>query len=235
MWLYGPYEPASVTTSAQPDFTLGWIEGAMRLFPGWDIRLGHTYRVAAGFWPAIVFPAITFALLYSWPFIDKRLTGDRAEHNVIDRPRDRPGRSAFGLGVLTFFGLLLVAGSQDILASQLNVTIQPVTWSLRIAVITLPFIVGLVSLKLLRDLNRSHEQPEMTDEPDAPNEVEARDAPSPVGPAPELLPAHAAPPVVHPPARRQRTVPAVIPIVCSLGVGLYAVGRLFRHRRHVHD
>ena len=137
VWLYGPYEPASVTTYAQPDFTLGWIEGAMRLFPGWDIRIGHSYRIAAGFWPAIVFPAITFALLYSWPFIDKRLTGDRAEHNVIDRPRDRPGRSAFGFGVLTFFGLLLVAGSQDILASQLNVTIQPVTWSLRIAVITL--------------------------------------------------------------------------------------------------
>ena len=37
VWLYGPYEPASVTTYAQPDFTLGWIEGAMRLFPGWDI------------------------------------------------------------------------------------------------------------------------------------------------------------------------------------------------------
>ena len=197
VWLYGPYEPASVTTYAQPDFTLGWIEGAMRLFPGWDIRIGDTYRIAAGFWPAVVFPAITFALLYSWPFIDKRLTGDGAEHNVIDRPRDRPGRAAFGFGVLTFFGLLLVAGSQDILASQLNVTIQPVTWTLRIAVLTLPFVVGLVSFKLLRDLRDSHEQPEMTDEPDAPNEVDARDAPSPVGPAPELLPAHAAPPSRH--------------------------------------
>ena len=73
----------------------------------------------------------------------------------------------------------------------------------------------------------------MTDEPDAPNEVDARDAPSPVGPAPELLPGHVAPPVVHPPARRQRTMPAFLSIVCSVGVGLYAVRRHVRHRRHV--
>ncbi len=187
IWLYGPYRPASVTTYAQPDFVLGWVEGAMRLFPGWDIVFASRYRIAAGFWPAVCFPAVTFMILYAWPFIDRRLTHDRAEHQVLEMPRDRPLKTAFGLGVIVFYGILLVAGSQDIFASELNTTIMPVTWSLRICVIVVPFLVGLVSWKLLRDLQRSHEQPEMGDPPEAPNEVPSSMAPSPVGPAPELL------------------------------------------------
>jgi ubiquinol-cytochrome c reductase cytochrome b subunit len=189
IWRYGPYQPGTVSTYAQPDFALGWVEGAMRLFPGWELVIAHRYRVPAGFWPAVFFPTIVFLLLYAWPFLDRKLTGDREEHNVIDRPRDRPGRSAFGLGALTFFAVLLVAGAQDILAEQLQVGIRPVTWSLRIAVVVLPFVVGAVSFKLLRDLHRSHEQPEDTDAIEAPNEVDAALAPSPVGPAPELIPA----------------------------------------------
>ncbi len=89
--------------------------------------------------------------------------------------------------MLTFYGLLLLAGSQDILAAQMNVTIQPVTWALRISLVTLPFIVAAVSFKLFRDLRDSPDQPEMLEEPVAPNEVEATAAPSPVGAAPELL------------------------------------------------
>jgi ubiquinol-cytochrome c reductase cytochrome b subunit len=171
IWLYGPYSPANVTTYAQPDYALGWVEGAMRLFPGWEFTIAGTYRVPAAFWPAVVFPSITFVVLYMWPFLDKVFTGDRAEHHVIDRPRDRPGRSAFGFAVLAFYGILLLAGSQDILASQMNVSMEPVTWMLRIAVIVVPVVVGLVALKFLRDLNRSHEQPEETEPPEEPNEV----------------------------------------------------------------
>jgi hypothetical protein len=142
----------------------------------------------------VLFPSVTFILLYAWPWLDKRFTKDRAAHNVLDRPRDRPGRSAFGLGVLTFYAILLLAGSQDILASELNVTMTPVTWMLRIGVIVVPIIVGIVSFKLLRDLHQSFEQPEEVDEPEAPNEVAPELAPSPVGPARSLLPEYLKPP-----------------------------------------
>ena len=33
IWLYGPFHPAAVTTAAQPDWYVGWLEGALRLFP----------------------------------------------------------------------------------------------------------------------------------------------------------------------------------------------------------
>jgi hypothetical protein len=242
VWLYGPFRNASVTTYAQPDFALGWVEGAMRLFPGWEITFAHRYRIAAGFWPAVFFPAMTFLVLYAWPFIDKRLTRDRAEHHVIERPRDRPLRSAFGLGVLTFYAILLLAGSQDIIASQMNTTIEPIVWTLRIAVIVVPVIVGAVSWHLMRDLERSHEQPEMADAPTAPNEVPAEYAPSPVGAAPELLAltdgavsepsldGHAATDATARPVRRRRLAAALetlLAVVVSFVVEFFS----FRDRR----
>jgi ubiquinol-cytochrome c reductase cytochrome b subunit len=234
IWLYGPFHPASTTTYAQPDFTLGWVEGAIRLFPGWEATIGHSYRVPAAFWPSVFFPAATFLVLYAWPFIDKRLTRDRAEHNVLEWPRERPLRSAFGLAVLMFYSILLLAGSQDIIASQLNTTIKPVTWTLRICVVVVPPLFGAICWKLLRDLKRSHEQPEM-EAPEAPNEVPARLAPSPVGPAPELLPVGtngAHPDREESPPRRFEKVAAAFGGALTLGVSLVVE---FLSRRHRHQ
>ena len=42
VWLYDPYEPTAVTSPAQPDRHLGWLEGALRLYPPWEGRVfGH--------------------------------------------------------------------------------------------------------------------------------------------------------------------------------------------------
>src|SRR5438309_2344653 len=35
VWLYGPFNASTVTSPAQPDWYLGWIEGALRIFPPW--------------------------------------------------------------------------------------------------------------------------------------------------------------------------------------------------------
>ena len=43
MWQWGPFEPYAVTTGAQPDWYVGWLEGALRLFPPWEFTVfGHT-------------------------------------------------------------------------------------------------------------------------------------------------------------------------------------------------
>src|SRR5699024_4399371 len=95
IWIYGPYDPAQVTTAAQPDWYMGWLEGALRLMPPWEIRAwGHT--VPNLFFPAVLLPGLTFGLLYAYPFIEARLTNDHASHQLLDRPRDRPMRSAIG-------------------------------------------------------------------------------------------------------------------------------------------
>jgi ubiquinol-cytochrome c reductase cytochrome b subunit len=156
VWLYGPFDPAAVSTAAQPDWYMGWLEGALRLGGPWRVHVfGHT--ISEVFWPGVVLPGVTFLLLYAWPFIEARVTHDRDTHHLLDRPRDRPLRTAIGAAVLTFYIVLFVAGSQDVIAQKLNASIETVLWTLRILAIVLPLAVGLISWKIARDLRAEGE------------------------------------------------------------------------------
>jgi ubiquinol-cytochrome c reductase cytochrome b subunit len=151
VWLYGPFRPSVVTTAAQPDWYLGWLEGALRIFPAWEPTI-FGYTIANPFLPGVILPGITFTLLYLWPFLEAWVTKDRDEHNLLDRPRERPVRTAIGAAVLTFYGVLTLAGGQDVISQKLNLTISTVTWSLRILAIALPLGVALLTYRLCRDL-----------------------------------------------------------------------------------
>ena len=151
IWLYGPFEPSAVTTASQPDWYMGWVEGAMRLFPAWRLHI-FGYTVSELFWPGVVLPGVTFGLLYAWPFLEARVTGDRGDHHVLDRPRHRPVRTAIGIGTLTFYVVLFVAGAQDIVAQKLGVGVPTVMWTLRVMLLVLPPLAALVAIKLCHDL-----------------------------------------------------------------------------------
>jgi ubiquinol-cytochrome c reductase cytochrome b subunit len=141
VWLYGPFVPQAVSSPAQPDWYLGWLEGALRLFPNWEIRaFGHT--VANPFFPTVLLPGVTFLLLYLWPFLEQRFTGDRLHHDLLDRPRDRPIRTGLGAAALTFYGVLFFAASNDVIAKLFQVPVTGVTWMFRILVIVLPPLIG---------------------------------------------------------------------------------------------
>src|SRR5581483_1859480 len=133
------------------DWYMGWLEGALRLFPGWRLHI-FGYPLSELFWPGVFLPGLTFGLLYMWPFSGARVTGDRAEHHLLDRPRDRAVPTPIGVGVLTFYVVLTVAGAQDIIAQKLGVSIPPVTWTLRVLVIALPLALALLARKLCLDL-----------------------------------------------------------------------------------
>ena len=151
VWLYGPYHPAAVTTDAQPDYYVGWLEGALRLAPPWLVHIGG-YTIPEVFWPGVLLPGVVFGLLYLWPFLEQRVTKDRATHHLLDRPRDRPVRTAIGVGALTFFIVLTLAGGQDVLAQEMHASITSVTLALRILLIALPVVTGLITWKWCHDL-----------------------------------------------------------------------------------
>jgi ubiquinol-cytochrome c reductase cytochrome b subunit len=154
VWLYGPYDPAQVTSPAQPDWYLGWTEGALRLFPPWGID-GPRHEVPAPFFPGVLLPGITFLLLYAWPFLEAWVTKDHLSHNLLDRPRDRPLRTALGTTTLTFYIVLLAAGSNDLIAKWLLVDVRDVTMTFRWLLLALPVVVGVLTYLLLRALVRS--------------------------------------------------------------------------------
>ena len=60
IWLWGPYHVASGTNGAQPDWYLGWLIGALRLVPGFDLTIGHYTLVPNPFWGGALFPLVVF-------------------------------------------------------------------------------------------------------------------------------------------------------------------------------
>ena len=154
VWIYGPYDPATVASPAQPDWYLGWLEGALRLFPPWELRIfGHV--IANPFYPTVFLPGLTFLVLYAWPWIERRITGDRDEHHLLDRPRDNPMRTAVGVTALTFYAILFLAGSNDIVADLFAFPVAGVTWVMRIAVLVLPPLAGFVTYRFMWGLKRT--------------------------------------------------------------------------------
>ena len=117
----------------------------------WRVHLWN-HTIPELFWPGAVLPGLTFALLYAWPFIEARVTHDRADHQLLDRPRDRPGRTAIGTGVLTFYIVLFAAGSQDIFAQHLDAPIAGVDRTFRILLFIAPVVVALITWKWCHDL-----------------------------------------------------------------------------------
>jgi ubiquinol-cytochrome c reductase cytochrome b subunit len=156
VWLYGPFKPAAVTTAAQPDWYMGWLEGALRIAPPWrPTILG--FSISELFWPAIVLPGLTFGALFAWPFLEAKVTGDRSEHHLLDRPRDRPFRTAVGTGALAFYAALFIAGSQDLIAQWSSLPIPTVTATMRVLLIVAPFLVAVTTWRLCFELRRSDE------------------------------------------------------------------------------
>jgi ubiquinol-cytochrome c reductase cytochrome b subunit len=154
VWLYGPFRPEQVPSPAQPDWYLGWLEGALRLFPPWEIR-AFGFEIPNPFYPALLLPGITFGLLYAWPFIEAIFTADREPHHLLDRARDHPVRTAIGITGLTFYLVLFAAASNDLLSKWLKIPVENITNAYRILVFVLPPIAGVIAYRLADTLRRT--------------------------------------------------------------------------------
>jgi ubiquinol-cytochrome c reductase cytochrome b subunit len=151
IWLYGPYVPFHVSYAVQPDWYMGWLDGALRVMPNWELHLpGH--MIPNVFFPAVLLPGITFNLIYAWPILEAKITGDTAEHHLLDRPRDRPIRTAIGAATLAFYFVLFGASATDVLANYLSVSLNTVLLDFRILCIAVPIITFPVAYKICKEL-----------------------------------------------------------------------------------
>ncbi|MFG1664486.1 cytochrome bc complex cytochrome b subunit [Streptomyces sp. Y7] len=158
VWSYGPYRADQVSTGAQPDWYLGFAEGLVRIMPGWEITLwGHTL-VLGVLIPVVVFPLL-LVFIGVYPFLEARVTGDQREHHLLDRPRNRPVRTGIGAAWISLYLVLLAGGGNDIVATRLHLSINTVTWAVRVAVFAVPAVVFVVTRRIclglqLRDRER---------------------------------------------------------------------------------
>ena len=154
VWSYGAYDPSYVSAGAQPDWYMLFLEGSLRLMPAWEFVLfGFTFPMAIII-PGVVIPGILFTALAVWPFIEAYATGDKREHHILDRPRNVPVRTAIGMIIIVEFFILVIAGSNDIVATHFEMSLNGITWALRIAFLIAPVITFMLTKRICLSLQR---------------------------------------------------------------------------------
>jgi ubiquinol-cytochrome c reductase cytochrome b subunit len=151
IWIFGPFDPSEVSVASQPDWYMGWLEGALRLMPAWEVR-AFGFEIASPFWPGVLLPGLTFGILYAWPFLEARVTADYAVHHLADRPRQRPVRTALGVATLAFYIVCFLAGGQDVLAATFGLSVNVLLWTFRIALLVAPLVAGWTTYQLCIEL-----------------------------------------------------------------------------------
>ena len=157
IWLWGPYDTALGTNGAQPDWYLGWLIGGLRLVPGFDVVIGGRTVIPNPFWGGVLFPLVVVAVLAAWPWLERRVTGDHGVHNVLDRPRDAPVRTAFGMGFLAWVFLVFFAGSSDRFFVFLGISYEAQIRFWRIGVWVIPGLVAVAAYRSCRALRQFEE------------------------------------------------------------------------------
>lgn len=154
IWNYGPYDPSPVSAGTQPDWYIGFADGALRLIPPHleTVIFGYTWswNVLIPLVGLLVFLAA--AALY--PFLEAWVTGDKREHHIAERPRNNPTRTAIGAAGVTFYAGLWAAASSDLIATHFRLSIEGVIHALQFVTVVGPFIAYFVTKRVCLALMR---------------------------------------------------------------------------------
>ncbi|SEF46076.1 menaquinol-cytochrome c reductase cytochrome b subunit precursor [Thermomonospora echinospora] len=155
IWLFGPYDPGAISAGSQPDWYMGVLEGSLRIMPNWETTaFGHTisWNVLV---PALGPLGIIFTGAALWPFIEQWVTGDKRWHHTVERPRNAPVRTGVGMAAVTFYGMLWLAGGNDVIAEKFHVSLFATTWFFRFAVFIGPVLAYIITKRICLGLQRS--------------------------------------------------------------------------------
>jgi len=154
IWNLGPYDPSQVSAGSQPDWYMGFLDGATRLWPAWEFYIG-SHTIPGVFVPAALGGGIIFTALIMYPFIERKLIKDDAPHNLLQRPRDAPVRTSIGAMAIAFYVVLTISGGNDIIAFHFDISLNAMTWIGRITILVLPPIVYWLTYRFCIGLQRS--------------------------------------------------------------------------------
>jgi ubiquinol-cytochrome c reductase cytochrome b subunit len=148
IWNYGPYDPSPVSAGTQPDWYIGFADGMLRLIPpGWELEIwGFTLSLNI-LVPLLVLP-LFLALVAFYPFFEAWVTGDKRHHNIADRPRNAPMRTAIGAAGVTFYAVMWAAASSDLIATHFRLTMEGVINTLQVLLILGPIIAFVVTRRI---------------------------------------------------------------------------------------
>lgn len=154
IWNYGPYDPSPVSAGTQPDWYIGWLDGALRLTPSHLEFVVGGYTIAMNILLPIIVSLVFLGLVAAYPFIEAWVTGDKREHHVLDRPRNAPTRTAIGAAGVTFYAVLWAAASTDLMATQFHLSLNLVLTFFQFALILLPIAAFMITRRICLGLQR---------------------------------------------------------------------------------
>ncbi|MEO3929617.1 ubiquinol-cytochrome c reductase cytochrome b subunit [Micromonosporaceae bacterium B7E4] len=156
IWLFGPYEAGVVSAASQPDWYVMFLDGSTRLMPPWEINIpiGDGYVIPPLFWPTVVLPGILTMVPLFYPFIEARLNKDQEIHNLLQRPRDVPGRTALGAMAVSFYLVLTLSGANDVIAEKFWISLNAMTWAGRIGLIVVPPLAYYLTYRICLGLQQ---------------------------------------------------------------------------------
>jgi Putative Actinobacterial Holin-X, holin superfamily III len=159
IWLWGPYHPYIGENGAQPDWYLGWLIGALRMMPNWEPTIAGRTIVPNPFWGGAFFPLLVFGILYAWPLLERRVSGDRATHHLLERPRDNPRRTGWGVALFTFTAIPFFAGSMDRVYLRFGFPYQNAVRFMQWTWVILPPVLGYAAFRIARTLRDGELRP----------------------------------------------------------------------------
>ena len=166
IWVYGPYDPSPVSAGTQPDWYIGFADGALRLMPGWlggpggvpmeFVLFNTTYSLN------ILIPVVILGLfivvVMTYPFLEAWITGDKREHHIADRPRNVPTRTAIGAAGVTFYAVLWAAASSDLVATHFQISIESVITILQFSLFLAPVAAYFATKRICLALQKKDRQ-----------------------------------------------------------------------------
>jgi ubiquinol-cytochrome c reductase cytochrome b subunit len=154
VWFWGPYDPSQVSAGTQPDWYIGWLDGMLRVMPGWEVVIGGFTLSLNVMIPALIMPGILTVVLIAYPAIERFATGDDREHHLLDRPRNNPTRTGLGVMAIVFYGMLWLSGGNDFVATIFQIPVNYITTFMRIGLFVLPPLAFLITRRIAIGLQR---------------------------------------------------------------------------------
>ena len=155
IWAYGPYDPSPITAGSQPDWYMGFADGALRLLPGFlefeAFDRTWSFNVFIG---SILLIPVLFTISGAYPFLESWVTGDKREHHLLDRPRNAPVRTGLGIMAISFYLILFFASGTDIMAIKLHLSINDLTRAFQIGLLVVPPLAFWVTKRMCLSLQR---------------------------------------------------------------------------------
>jgi ubiquinol-cytochrome c reductase cytochrome b subunit len=166
IWVYGPYDPSPVSAGTQPDWYIGFADGALRLMTGWIggpggipmefVLFNTTYSLN------ILIPVVGLGLfivtVMIYPFLEAWVTGDKREHHIADRPRNMPTRTAIGAAGVAFYVVLFGAASSDLVATHFRLSIESVITILQFMLVLGPVLAYFITKRICLALQKKDRQ-----------------------------------------------------------------------------